>query len=62
MFSSEIRSFARRKSSRRFGAETIHDGRFTTDDGRFAFRAVVGYPVVVVVITGADSFFAIDDV
>ena len=62
MFASEIRSFARRKSSRRFGAETIHDGRFTTDDGRFAFRAVVGYPVVVVVvvITGAVSFFAID--
>jgi hypothetical protein len=50
MFSSEIRSFARRKSSRRFGAETIHDGRFTTDDGRFAFRAVVAYPVVVVVV------------
>ena len=66
MFSSEIRSFAHRKSSRRFGAETIHDGRFTTDDGRFALRVSRGRRV-----PGrrrrrrgslADSFFAIDDV
>jgi len=42
MFASEIRSFARRKSSRRFGAETIHDGRFTTDDGRRTFRVSRG--------------------
>ena len=41
---------------------TTDDLRRTTDDGRFAFRAVVAYPVVVVVvvITGAVSFFAID--
>ena len=29
---------------------TTDDLRRTTDDGRFAFRAVVGYPVVVVVV------------
>ena len=66
MFSSEIRSFAHRKSSRRFGAETIHDGRFTTDDGRRTFRVSRGRRV-----PGrrrrrrgslADSFFAIDAV